>query len=130
MSRSPSLHERFFCAPGRTLIVALHPFCAKEWLICLKQKTDYRLRKTDAPLRLGIRPSPTDVGRAGAPKVLYRTPDCFDRFYPTAVSFFCLAALRCMYIHIIQRASIVRLGKFHFFKIITLYNRRKAHSNE
>ena len=22
------------CAPGRTLIVATHPFCAKEWLIC------------------------------------------------------------------------------------------------
>ena len=32
----------------------------------LKKKV--RLSKTDAPLRLGIRPCPTNVGTAGAPR--------------------------------------------------------------
>ena len=110
------------CAPGRTLMVTTHPFCAKDGDLP-KAKTDYRLRKTGAPFRLGIRPSPTVVGRVGAPQ-------CFVVSQRHAFLFFLPSPFGVYVIHIIQRASIVRLGKFHLFKILTLYNRKKAHSIE
>ena len=68
MSRSPLLHERFFCAPGRTLMVALHPFCSNK---VYRARKKVRQSKTGAPLRLGIRPCPTNVGTVGAPQCFF-----------------------------------------------------------
>ena len=46
----------------------------------------------------------------------YLPADCFYHSNKLQL-FFCLAAMRCMYIHIIQRASIVRQSKFNQFKM-------------
>ena len=54
-------------------MVTTHPFCANNGLSA-KAKTDYRLRKTGAPFRLGIRPSPTVVGRVGALQCFLNVP--------------------------------------------------------
>ena len=60
----------------------------------LKKKV--RLSKTDAPLRLGIHPCPTNVGTVGAPRGSLPAYRLFLPYQQAPALFFCLAAMRCM----------------------------------